>query len=102
MADVAVQGKVLGPSGGSAGPGVIRLALNKAGTVGGSPVESRDEAIAIDGSVSFTITPNTDITPSGTLWVALFFPSSPDSRGWTEAWDLDATTPIDIGAITRV
>jgi len=106
---VAVQGKVLLPSG-NAQAGTIIVKPKVAAKVT-DDADSSDYwvpleevfTIAIDGSVSFNIIPNDEMTPATTYEVTIKSGVDPDFYLGTEEWNVASSPdPIDIGAIPRV
>lgn len=103
---VTIAGKVLGPDGNGIPGGEIRVSLTPPGGSvddGGTDqvVSGGDLVVPIgsDGSVSFTIIPNTgtgSILPAGSSYRARF--RSNDGRTWEDSWTIDvAPSSQDIG-----
>lgn len=90
---VTVTGSVLGPDGTGIAGGSIEITLHPPG--GSTPDGATEQIvsavmtviIASTGAVSFTIVPNSNISPAGSKYRAAF--QTPEGFRWTKEWDVD-------------
>lgn len=109
---VAIQGKVLTPSGEAPWRGSITAKLSQPGSVLDGTKSQRvtqetTGTIAADGTVTgLALVPNDQITPLGTYYTVTFDVHLPNGRQptpWTETWQLASEpSPIDVGAVPRL
>ena len=105
---ITVQGTVYTPNGIPARGGHMMIDLSQTeltddGATSTRVVARTTATIDVNGTVSFKLTPNDAITPSGTFYTVRFSGPNPDWGTWVEYWQIDSfTDPIDISSIKRL
>ncbi len=105
---VSITGKVYFPDGTPA-TGSLVVELTQPGSALDGAASQRvgsraTEVVAADGSAGFSLVPNDQISPAGTVYQVTYFlknAAGQTAPPWSEFWTVPSTpSPVGIGAIT--